>query len=113
MTDPYHPPDAATRVQALDIARAATHGALGTLMDGAPMVTRAGCLWLPGQGLGLLLSDLSDHARALAADPAASILLGQAGTRGDPLSHARLTLKRATANDHRKQSSTTLGNLCI
>ena len=56
------------------------------------MVTRAACLWVPGTGLTLLLSDLSDHARALVANPACSVLLGGPDDRGDPLTHPRLTL---------------------
>ncbi|UWQ18696.1 HugZ family protein [Jannaschia sp. M317] len=90
--DPYRPLDDDARALTRDVLAGATTAALGTLRDGAPMVTRAGCLWLPGQGLFMLLSDLSDHARALAVDPACSLLLGEAGARGDPLTHPRLTL---------------------
>ena len=88
----YRPPDDAARSLAATLLTDATHAALGTLADGAPMVTRAGVLWLPGRGLGMLLSDLSDHAGALRADPACSALLGDPGERGDPLTHPRLTL---------------------
>jgi heme iron utilization protein len=40
----------------------------------------------------LLLSGLSHHSKALALDPAASLLVGEPGERGDPLTHPRLTL---------------------
>ena len=56
------------------------------------MVTRAATLWVEGTGLTLLVSDLSDHARALAADGRCSVLLGAPEGRGDPLAHPRLTL---------------------
>ena len=39
-----------------------------------------------------LISDLSDHTRALKADPRCSILVGEPGPRGDPLTHPRMTL---------------------
>jgi putative heme iron utilization protein len=43
-----------------------------------------------------LVSDLSAHTRALKANPAASLLLGEPGAKGDPLTHPRLTVQ-ATA----------------
>ncbi|GIT91246.1 hypothetical protein JANAI62_17010 [Jannaschia pagri] len=45
----------------------------------------------------MLISDLSDHARALAADPRCSALVGEPAERGDPLTHPRLTLLGRTA----------------
>jgi putative heme iron utilization protein len=92
MTDPYRPLDDEARETTRSLLEGADHGALGTLRAGAPMVTRAGCLWLRGTGLLMLLSDLSDHAQALAADPACSLLIGEPGPKGDPLTHPRLTL---------------------
>jgi putative heme iron utilization protein len=89
--DPYRPLDA----EALEISASlldANHGALATILDDVPFVSRAACLWIDGVGLTLLLSDLSEHARALHATPEASILLGDAGAKGDPLTHPRLTL---------------------
>ncbi|PWJ22125.1 HugZ family protein [Jannaschia seohaensis] len=98
--DPYRPLDDDARALAHTLLTGAVSGALGTLRDGAPMVTRAGCLWMPGTGMVLLLSDLSDHAQALAADPACSLLVGEPGAKGDPLTHPRLTLTgRAEAAD--------------
>ncbi|MGB3553955.1 MAG: pyridoxamine 5'-phosphate oxidase family protein [Jannaschia sp.] len=90
--DPYRPLDDDARALARDLLAGASSGALATLRDGGPMVTRAGCLWLPGKGMSLLISDLSDHATALAADPACSLMVGEPGRRGDPLTHPRITL---------------------
>jgi putative heme iron utilization protein len=36
---------------------------------------------------------LSLHTRALLAEPRASLLLGEPGPRGDPLTHPRITLQ--------------------
>ncbi len=93
MPDPHRPADDEARATARALLAASAHGALGTLADGAPMVTRAAVLWREVEGLGMLLSDLSDHAVALRADPACSVLLGDVPPRGDPLTHARLTLR--------------------
>jgi putative heme iron utilization protein len=90
--DPYRPLDDEARALARRLLSDATQGALGTLRGGAPLVTRAGCLWLPGEGLLMLLSDLSDHARAIAGDPACSLMVGEPGPKGDPLTHPRLTV---------------------
>lgn len=89
--DPYRPIDAEARTVAAQLLRR-PHCALATLRDGAPLVTRAACLHVPGSGMTLLLSDLSDHAKGLAADARCSVLLGEAGAKGDPLTHPRLTL---------------------
>ena len=42
------------------------------------------------------MSSLAAHAAALAAHPVCAVMLGDVGTKGDPLTHPRLTL-RATA----------------
>lgn len=93
MTDPIRPTDDDARALARALLSGASYAALGTLSDGTPMVTRAGVLWLPGTGLAMLVSDLSDHARALRANPACSLLVGEPGPKGDPLTHPRLTLR--------------------
>ncbi|WP_179378279.1 pyridoxamine 5-phosphate oxidase [Jannaschia marina] len=91
MSDTYLPPDERSTGRALRLLAAADHAALGTLAGGDPLVTRVECLWLAGRGLGLLLSDLADHARALEADARASVLVGSV-TSGPPMAAARLTL---------------------
>lgn len=92
MTDTHRPADDDSRALSRSLLVQANHAALGTLREGAPMVTRVGCLWLPGEGLGLLLSDLSDHAAALASDARCSALVSGSVGKGDPLTHPRLTL---------------------
>ena len=49
---------------------------------------------VPGpDGLPLgLVSDLSHHTSALKANPACSLLVGEPGAKGDPLTYPRLTL---------------------
>ncbi len=39
-----------------------------------------------------LISNLSSHTAALKADPRCSLLVGEPGPKGDPLTHPRLTL---------------------
>ncbi|MFO6464764.1 pyridoxamine 5'-phosphate oxidase family protein [Jannaschia sp. KMU-145] len=92
MPETHHPPDPEIRALAARLV-GTSHGALATSLDGAPLVTRVGCLWLAGEGMGLLVSDLSDHARALSQDPKAAILLGEPDEKGDPLTHPRLTVR--------------------
>lgn len=89
--DPYRPLDDDARALTATLLDA-DHGALATMLDGTPFVSRAACLWIDGTGLTLLISDLSEHTRALQSDPHCSVLLGQAGSKGDPLTHPRLTL---------------------
>ena len=97
--DPYRPLDDAARAT-LAACRAAPSAALATLRDGAPTLSRVAVLHLDGVGFTLVLSDLSDHAAALRADPRCALLLGEPGPKGDPLTHPRLTVEgRAEAAD--------------
>lgn len=91
--DPIRPTDDAARALAQDILRGARHGALGVIdpETGGPMVTRVAVLW-DGTAVGLLVSDLSLHTVALRRDPACSLLVGEPGSKGDPLTHPRLTV---------------------
>lgn len=89
--DPYRPLDDEARAIAARCGSAPS-AALATLRDGRPMVTRVATLWLAGAGPSFLISDLSDHARALDAAAACSLLLGEPGAKGDPLTHPRLTV---------------------
>lgn len=99
MTDkapsPIRPTDDEARSLARRLIDAATFGALGVLDPGTghPMVSRVAVV--PGpDGMPLsLMSDLSHHTRALQANPACSLLLGEPERRGDPLTHPRLTLQ--------------------
>ncbi|NOR61201.1 MAG: pyridoxamine 5-phosphate oxidase [Rhodobacteraceae bacterium] len=69
----------------------ARFGALGVMLEGAPFVTRI-ALNAEG-GLISLVSTLSQHTAALKATPRCSLLIGEPGIKGDPLTHPRLTLQ--------------------
>jgi len=91
---PVRPTDDEARGLARALLTEARHGALAVLdpETGRPAVTRiAVALDLEGTPL-TLVSDLSSHTRALRADPRASLLLGEPGDRGDPLTYPRITL---------------------
>jgi putative heme iron utilization protein len=95
--DPVRPADDAARTLAREIALKARFGALGVIdpATGGPMVTRVATLWqadAEGPAALILVSDLSLHTVALGRDPACSLLLGEPGAKGDPLTHPRLTL---------------------
>lgn len=93
--NPIRPTDTEARSLARGLITHARFAALGVVdpESGAPMVSRIAFGTTPdGQPL-TLVSDLSHHTRALVAQPAASVLLGEPGPRGDPLTHPRLTLK--------------------
>lgn len=84
-----------TNDEARQLARTLTQeartGALATLAEtGEPHVTRVATAWLDGPVT--LVSDLSDHTRHMRRDPRASLLLGEPGAKGDPLTHPRITL---------------------
>jgi hypothetical protein len=94
-TDPIRPTDEEARALARSLIAGARHGALGVIdpETGAPMVTRIAVV--PGpDGVPLaLISTLSSHTAALDANPACSLLLGEPGDKGDPLTYPRLTLQ--------------------
>lgn len=99
--DPIRPTDEEARALARGLVAGARFGALGVIdpEGGGPLVTRVAVGW-DGAAALILVSDLSLHTRALAADPACSLLVGEPGPRGDPLTHPRLTLvARAEAAD--------------
>src|SRR5690606_41957142 len=93
-TDPFLEPDAEAIRLARTLLRTARFGALATLdpADGAPLATRVAVATdMDGTPL-ILVSALSAHTKALAADPRCSLLVGEPG-KGDPLAHAPLTIK--------------------
>jgi putative heme iron utilization protein len=92
----------------LDEAR---HGALGVLnpATGAPEVTRVAVATAPDGQPITLISALSSHTAALRADPVCSLLVGEPGPKGDPLTHPRLTLAcRADFTEHGTQAYASL-----
>lgn len=93
-TDPVRPADDEACALARTLLADARHGALGVIgpEDGAPQVSRVAVARDPkGQPI-TLISTLSAHTAALQADPRCSLLLGEPGPRGDPLTHPRITL---------------------
>lgn len=102
-TTPIRETDDAARDLARGLIDTARFGALGVRSPdtGAPMVTRIAVATDPaGQPL-TLISALSSHTTALRADPVCSLLVGEPGAKGDPLTHPRLTLAcRASFTEH-------------
>lgn len=91
--DPVQPADEAARALALSLMRA-NHAALSWLDEtGAPAISRIAFGLCP-QGLPLtLISALAPHFNALRADPRCSVMVGEVGDRGDPLTHPRLMIR--------------------
>lgn len=92
---PLRPADDEARGIAQSLLSTARFGALGVVhsASGAPFVTRV-ALGLGGNGgLVSLVSTLSQHTGALRENPACSLLVGEPGEKGDPLTHARLTVQ--------------------
>ncbi|KMK66368.1 HugZ family protein [Puniceibacterium sp. IMCC21224] len=95
MTSPIRHTDDEARQLAQSLISDARFGALATRdpATSAPMVSRIGVV--PGpDGLPLsLVSDLSQHSRALKSDPVCALMLGEPGETGDPLTWPRLSLQ--------------------
>ncbi len=95
MTSPIRPTDDEARKLARALIDGARFGALAVLDPAAatPLVSRIGLA--PGpDGLPLaLVSDLAHHTVALQANPACSVLIGEPGKKGDPLTWPRLSLQ--------------------
>ena len=105
-TNPALPTDDDARSLARTLLRQATHAALGTLPPNSrhPMVTRIALITDPEGAPLTLISDLSHHTRILRQNPACSLLVGEPGPKGDPMTHPRLTIQ-ATAKFIEKSSA--------
>ncbi|MDJ0627448.1 MAG: pyridoxamine 5-phosphate oxidase [Rhodobacter sp.] len=92
---PIRPTDDDARALARMLIDGAGHGALGVIdpATGGPMVTRIAVARDMDGGPMTLISSLSAHTAALQINPACSLLLGDPGPRGDPLTHPRITLQ--------------------
>lgn len=93
--NPIRPTDDEARFLARNLLASAKFAALGVLEPKAraPLVTRI-AIARDDAGLPMsLVSDLSHHTRALRLDPVCSILIGEPGQTGDPLTHPRITLQ--------------------
>ena len=94
MTNPIRPTDDAARDLTRALLSAARFAALAVVLaDGAPMVTRVAFGRAPDGTPLTLISDLAAHTGALRANPACSLMVGEPGPKGDPLTHPRLTLQ--------------------
>lgn len=91
---PIRPTDAEARALGRALIDGARFGALGVLHPetGLPSVSRIAVATAPCGTPLTLISELSLHTRALLAEPRASLLLGEPGPRGDPLTHPRISL---------------------
>ncbi len=96
-SNPVRQSDDASRALARAIIDNARIAALAVLdpETGGPYVSRIAFGRSPDGDCLTLISDLAYHAGALRADRRASLLLGEPGIKGDPLSHPRLTLRVA------------------
>lgn len=92
--DPVAPADEAARAQALAMLQTANHAALSWLeADGTPGISRI-AFGLDPQGIPLtLISGLAPHSPALRARSACSVMVGEVGAKGDPLTHPRLMIR--------------------
>ena len=81
------------RRQAKSLIRSARYGALAVLdpQTGAPYVSRVATATDINGAPIILISTLSAHTGALAADSRCALLLGEPGA-GDPLAHPRITV---------------------
>lgn len=93
------PTDDEARALARDLLHNAKYAAIGVIdpASGLPMVTRIALATAPDGGPITLISDLSQHTRALRETPGCSLLIGAPGEKGDPLTHPRLTLQCAAS----------------
>ena len=92
---PIRPTDDEARALARRLIDEARLGALGTIdpETAGPMVTRV-AVGTDRDGTPVtLISDLSHHTLALRANATASLLVGEPGSRGDPLNQPRLTVR--------------------
>ncbi len=98
MTNLIRPTDDDTRSLARSLLSQARFCAIATLDDrGAPVSARIALGQGPDKAPISLVSQLSQHTQALMRDPRCSLLVGEPGPKGDPLTHPRLTVQ-ATAD---------------
>jgi hypothetical protein len=93
--DPLLPADAAARAQARALLSEAGFGALAFTdpETGTPGISRV-AVGLDRSGVPLtLISSLSSHHAALRLNPAAALMVGEPGPKGDPLTHPRLMIR--------------------
>lgn len=94
MTDPIRPTDDEARTLARGLLAGASYAALAVTdpETGTPYVSRVALGLVDGRPV-TLISALALHTRALQANPACALLVGEPGPKGDALSHPRLTVQ--------------------
>lgn len=95
ISSPIRPTDDEARALGRALIDDARFGALGVIdpETNTPMVSRI-AVGTDSNGCPItLISDLSHHTKALRVSPSASLLLGEPGEKGDPLTHPRITLQ--------------------
>ena len=91
--DPFRPLDDEARATMDRLMSEASFAALAvTREDGSPSVTRVAFSVDKDRVPVTLISDLSLHTKALRSERPCSLLIGEPGEKGDPLTHPRLTL---------------------
>ena len=94
MTSPIRPTDEEARSLARKLMQDARFAALAVLgADGTPSLSRVAFGLSPAGAPISLVSTLAAHTQALIARPACSVMVGEPGDKGDPLTHPRLTLQ--------------------
>ena len=90
---PIRPTDAEARTLAQDLLKQARFGALAVTHPDTqiPYVSRIATIADKATPL-VLISTLSLHTKALQANPNCSLLIGEPGAKGDPLTHPRMTI---------------------
>lgn len=93
--DPVQPADEAARKLALALLAGASHAALAYAdpATGAPMISRIAFGLGPDGGPVTLISALAAHFAGLKASPLCSLMVGEVGAKGDPLTHPRLMVQ--------------------
>ena len=107
--NPIRETDSNARLLARKLMDEAIYASIAVLEPdtGMPIVTRIAVATDGAGNLIFLASQLSNHTKALAINPRASIMVGEPG-KGDPLAHPRITLigtieKIDRASDERDQ----------
>ena len=93
--DPVQPADPEARALAQRLLVEARHAALAWTdpETGTPGISRIAFGLCPEGRPLTLMSGLAPHRAALQAHPAAALMLGEPGAKGDPLTHPRLMLR--------------------
>jgi putative heme iron utilization protein len=92
--NPIRETDDEARALARNLIQDATFASLAVLEPetGMPLVSRVAVAMEEDGSPFILASDLSGHSNALQLDPRASLLFGEPGPKGDPLTHPRITV---------------------